>query len=267
MAFDGYAARAFNGGAHETPQACPNARHDRMPTECNGYLTCLPNSATPAHRQRGCRRKRHAPAARSNAERLRTGGDRDHQRGYAGSTAWPYRRRANATAPEVHRPHRRPQVVGMGTTRAAVRRPEADTRGAATTTRASTYQARGRGLTLSTRRSSSSFNTRRLTCWATASATKQQRGDERTGAPQPLIIASCCDNEVTSPPITALRHLPRERRDPAITDTWFASLLRLGSSTARSSTTLIAHYAGILTDEASSPAGRPASLTTEIPRL
>lgn len=28
----------------ETPQACPNARHEIvMPTECNGYLTCLPN--------------------------------------------------------------------------------------------------------------------------------------------------------------------------------------------------------------------------------
>lgn len=28
----------------ETPEACPNARHEVvMPTECNGYLTCLPN--------------------------------------------------------------------------------------------------------------------------------------------------------------------------------------------------------------------------------
>jgi len=28
----------------ETPEACPNARHEAvMPTECNGYLTCLPN--------------------------------------------------------------------------------------------------------------------------------------------------------------------------------------------------------------------------------
>jgi hypothetical protein len=28
----------------ETPEACPNARHEIvMPTECNGYLTCLPN--------------------------------------------------------------------------------------------------------------------------------------------------------------------------------------------------------------------------------
>jgi len=28
----------------ETPEACPSARHDpEMPTECNGYLTCLPN--------------------------------------------------------------------------------------------------------------------------------------------------------------------------------------------------------------------------------